>query len=295
MPPGVLGYGTACAAIEAMTQRLAVELGPSGVRAVCLRPHAISDAPPNGSYTGELFGPAAAQAGVSVEQMLVQWGEDFTLLGRLPTLAQVADRRSSWRRTARSDHRQGGRPDRRRRGTQQSMGTCWCARLGSARCRGLAAMDEVFKALADPSRRQLLDSLNERSGQNLRELCAGLDMARQSVTKHLAILEAANLVVIVRRGRERLHYLNAAPINDIADRWINHYHQERAKALSDLKNALEGRRMSAPTFVYKTYIKTSPPQLWQALTDPAFTERYWGSSSNPTGSRVRPLHRTNAA
>jgi uncharacterized protein YndB with AHSA1/START domain/DNA-binding transcriptional ArsR family regulator len=139
-------------------------------------------------------------------------------------------------------------------------------------------MDEVFKALADASRRQLLDSLNQRSGQNLRELCAGLDMARQSVTKHLAILEAANLVVVVRRGRERLHYLNAAPINDIADRWINHYHHERVKALSDLKSALEGSHMSAPTFVYKTYIKTSPQQLWQALTDPAFTERYWGSA-----------------
>jgi uncharacterized protein YndB with AHSA1/START domain/DNA-binding transcriptional ArsR family regulator len=143
---------------------------------------------------------------------------------------------------------------------------------------GLAAMDDVFKALADPSRRQLLDGLNQRSGQNLRELCAGLDMARQSVTKHLAILEAANLVVVVRRGRERLHYLNAAPINDIADRWINHYHHERVKALSDLKSALEGRRMSGPTFVYKTYIKTTPEELWQALTDPAFTERYWGSS-----------------
>jgi uncharacterized protein YndB with AHSA1/START domain/DNA-binding transcriptional ArsR family regulator len=143
---------------------------------------------------------------------------------------------------------------------------------------GLAAVDEVFKALADPSRRQLLDSLNQRSGQNLRELCAGLDMARQSVTQHLAILEAANLVVVMRRGRERLHYLNAAPINDIADRWINQYHQERVKALSDLKSALEGSRMSAPTFVYKIYIRTSPQQLWQALTDPAFTERYWGSS-----------------
>jgi DNA-binding transcriptional ArsR family regulator/uncharacterized protein YndB with AHSA1/START domain len=139
-------------------------------------------------------------------------------------------------------------------------------------------MDEVFKALADPSRRQLLDSLNQRSGQNLRELCAGLDMARQSVTKHLAILEAANLVVVVRRGRERLHYLNAAPINEIADRWINHYHHERVKAVSDLKSALESRPMTAPTFVYKTYIKTSPEQLWQALTDPAFTQRYWGLS-----------------
>ena len=143
---------------------------------------------------------------------------------------------------------------------------------------GVGGMDEVFKALADPSRRQLLDSLNQRSGQNLRELCAGLDMARQSVTKHLAILEAANLVVVVRRGRERLHFLNAAPINDIADRWINHYHHERVMALSDLKGALESRRMSEPTFVYKTYIKTTPEQLWQALTDPAFTGRYWGLS-----------------
>jgi 3-oxoacyl-[acyl-carrier protein] reductase len=90
-PPGVLGYGTTCAAVEAMTQRLAVELGPSGVRVVCLRPHAIADAVSHGSYTGELFGRWAAAAGVSVEQMLVQWGEDLTLLGRLPTLAQVAD------------------------------------------------------------------------------------------------------------------------------------------------------------------------------------------------------------
>jgi len=140
----------------------------------------------------------------------------------------------------------------------------------------MATMDEVFKALADPSRRQLLDSLNARGGQNLRDLCAGLDMARQSVTKHLEILEAANLVVVVRQGRERLHYLNAAPINDIADRWINHYHHERVLALADLKNALEDTRMTAPTFVYKTYIKTTPEQLWRALTDPVFTERYWG-------------------
>ena len=89
--PGNLGYGTTCAAIEQMTQRLAVELGPSGVRVVCLRPTAIADAAANGSYTGELFAPLAAAAGVSVEQMLAQWGEDQTLLGRLPTLAQVAD------------------------------------------------------------------------------------------------------------------------------------------------------------------------------------------------------------
>jgi NAD(P)-dependent dehydrogenase (short-subunit alcohol dehydrogenase family) len=91
MPPGVLGYGTTCAAIEAMTRRLAVDLGPSGVRVVCLRPHAISDAPSHGSYTNELFARWAAEAGGSVEQMLVQWGENMTLLGRLPTLGQVAD------------------------------------------------------------------------------------------------------------------------------------------------------------------------------------------------------------
>jgi 3-oxoacyl-[acyl-carrier protein] reductase len=89
--PGNLGYGTTCAAIEQMTQRLAVELGPSGVRVVCLRATAIADAASNGSYTGELFAPLATAAGVSVEQMLAQWGEDQTLLGRLPTLAQVAD------------------------------------------------------------------------------------------------------------------------------------------------------------------------------------------------------------
>src|SRR5262245_55245186 len=91
MPTGVVGYGTTCAAIEAMTQRLAVDLGPSGVRVVCLRPHAISDAPSHASYTNELFGPWAADGGVSVDQMLVQWGEAMTLLGRLPTLSQVAD------------------------------------------------------------------------------------------------------------------------------------------------------------------------------------------------------------
>ena len=89
--PGNIGYGTTCAAIEQMTQRLAVELGPSGIRVVCLRPQAIADAPSNGSYTGEVFAPMATALGVSVEQMLAQWGEDQTLLGRLPTLAQVAD------------------------------------------------------------------------------------------------------------------------------------------------------------------------------------------------------------
>ncbi|WP_426574775.1 ArsR/SmtB family transcription factor [Aquihabitans sp. McL0605] len=139
-------------------------------------------------------------------------------------------------------------------------------------------MDDVFRALADPGRRTLLDSLRETPGQNLRDLCAELDMARQSVSKHLAILEAAGLVTTVRHGREKLHYLNAAPINDIGDRWISHYDRGRVEALADLKTALEAPPMSKPTFVYTTYIRTTPAELWQALTDPAFTSRYWGLS-----------------
>jgi len=137
-------------------------------------------------------------------------------------------------------------------------------------------MDEVFKALADPSRRRLLDSLNAHNGQTLRELCAGLDMARQSVSKHLAVLEAANLVTTVRRGREKLHYLNAAPISDIAERWISRYERARVEALADLKKALEDTPMDRPEFVYVTYIRTTPERLWQALTEPAFSLRYMG-------------------
>jgi uncharacterized protein YndB with AHSA1/START domain/DNA-binding transcriptional ArsR family regulator len=136
-------------------------------------------------------------------------------------------------------------------------------------------MDDAFRALADPSRRLLLDSLNELNGQTLRELCSGLDMARQSVSKHLAVLEAANLVTTVRRGREKLHYLNPAPINEIGERWINRYDRARVHALADLKRALEGPGMDKPSFVYTTYIKTTPERLWQALTEPTFTRRYW--------------------
>jgi DNA-binding transcriptional ArsR family regulator/uncharacterized protein YndB with AHSA1/START domain len=137
-------------------------------------------------------------------------------------------------------------------------------------------VDEVFKALADTSRRRLLDSLNARSGQSLRELCSGLAMARQSVSKHLAVLEAAGLVTTVWRGREKLHYLNAVPINAIADRWIRQYDRERVQALADLKTALESRAERTPVesgeFVYTTYINTTP----EPLIEPAFTLRYWG-------------------
>jgi DNA-binding transcriptional ArsR family regulator len=100
-------------------------------------------------------------------------------------------------------------------------------------------MDAVFKALADPSRRQLLDRLHARNGQTLSELCRRLDMTRQAVSKHLAVLEAANLVVTVRSGREKLHYLNPVPIHEIAERWIGKYEYKRLQALSDLKKKLE--------------------------------------------------------
>jgi uncharacterized protein YndB with AHSA1/START domain/DNA-binding transcriptional ArsR family regulator len=143
-------------------------------------------------------------------------------------------------------------------------------------------LEDVFRALADPGRRRLLDTLNEQGGQTLRDLCAGMDMARQSVSKHLTILETAGLVTTVRRGREKLHYLNAAPIADIADRWISRYHRHRAETLSDLKRALEETSMSSPAFTYTTFIRTTPARLWQGLTDPAFTRRYWGGTEFET-------------
>lgn len=135
-------------------------------------------------------------------------------------------------------------------------------------------MDDVFRALADPQRRLLLDRLNDHNGQTLRELCAGLSTTRQAVSKHLAVLEAANLVTTVRRGREKWHYLNPAPITEIADRWIRRYDRARAHALADLKNALENT-VTRPTFVHTSYIRTTPERLWAALTEPAFTRRYW--------------------
>jgi DNA-binding transcriptional ArsR family regulator len=101
-------------------------------------------------------------------------------------------------------------------------------------------MDAVFKALADPSRRALLDGLRERGGQTLGELCEGRGMTRQAVSKHLMLLEAANLVAVEKRGREKLHYLNPVPIQEIADRWIGKYERGRLAALADLKRRLEG-------------------------------------------------------
>jgi DNA-binding transcriptional ArsR family regulator len=101
------------------------------------------------------------------------------------------------------------------------------------------SMDLVFRALADPSRRRLLDLLHAKNGQTLGELCGELDMTRQAVTKHLGILEEASLVVAQKRGREKVHYINPVPINDIADRWIGKFERHRVRALADLKKMLE--------------------------------------------------------
>ena len=100
-------------------------------------------------------------------------------------------------------------------------------------------MDDVFRALADASRRELLDRLRADNGQTLSDLCARLDMTRQAVSKHLGVLEEANLVATVKRGREKLHYLNPLPIHDIAERWIGKFERHRLQALSELKKGLE--------------------------------------------------------
>jgi DNA-binding transcriptional ArsR family regulator len=101
--------------------------------------------------------------------------------------------------------------------------------------------DAVFRALADSSRRQLLDRLHRENGQTLGELCRGLDMTRQAVAKHLAILEEANLVSVRRHGREKLHFINPVPINSIAERWISKFEAPRLNSLSELKRTLEGK------------------------------------------------------
>lgn len=147
----------------------------------------------------------------------------------------------------------------------------------------------MFKALADPSRRELLDRLHRRSGQTLGELCAGLGMARQSVSKHLAVLQAAGVVTVRWRGREKLHFLDAAPVNEIADRWIRRHDRPRAQALADLKRRLENP-VTEPDFVHTTYIDTTPEKLWRALTDPAFTREYWwGTEQLSTWNEGAPM------
>ncbi|MGQ0774318.1 MAG: ArsR/SmtB family transcription factor [Pseudonocardiales bacterium] len=140
-------------------------------------------------------------------------------------------------------------------------------------------LDKVFKALADQTRRYLLDQLHEHNGQTLGELCDRVDMTRQSATQHLAVLEAANLISTVRRGREKLHYLNPVPLHEIQERWIDKFERPRLRALSTLKRRAEEAMTDKPTFVYVTYIQSTPDKVWHALTDADLTAEYWGHSN----------------
>ncbi len=140
--------------------------------------------------------------------------------------------------------------------------------------------DQVFKALADPTRRTLLDQLRVHNGQTLGELCAQFEMARQSATQHLDVLEAANLVTTVRRGREKLYYLNPVPLWDIQERWIERFERHRLQTLNTIKQRAEEENMSnRPSYVYVTYIEASAERVWNALTDPELTAAYWGHSN----------------
>jgi DNA-binding transcriptional ArsR family regulator/uncharacterized protein YndB with AHSA1/START domain len=132
-------------------------------------------------------------------------------------------------------------------------------------------MDEVFKALADPTRRGLLDELFERDGQSLSELEARLPMTRFGVMKHLRVLEDAGLITTRRRGREKLHFLNPVPIRLVHDRWVSKYAEPWAAALTDLKHELEERTMEK---VFEIYIKTSPERLWEAIVDDEMRQKY---------------------
>ena len=153
-------------------------------------------------------------------------------------------------------------------------------------------MDLVFKALADPTRRLMLDRLRGHDGQTLGELCEHAGMARQSATQHLDLLVGAGLVSVVRRGRERLHYLNPVPIHEIEERWISGFDRPRLRALSAVKNQAEEYAMAAadtsdtpgtadpvPDYVYVTYIHATAEQVWRALTDADLTARYWGHAN----------------
>jgi uncharacterized protein YndB with AHSA1/START domain len=157
-------------------------------------------------------------------------------------------------------------------------------------------VDEVFRALADPSRRRLLDKLFKRDGQTLGELEAHLpDMTRFGVMKHLGVLEEAGLIATRKVGREKLHYLNPVPIRRVFDRWTSKYAKPFTRALSDLKEQLEGdvHVERGPTLVHEVYIRTTPEQLWDAITEPERTQQYFFGTSVKSDWRVgSPVVRT---
>ncbi len=169
----------------------------------------------------------------------------------------------------------------------------------------ISAMDEVFRALADPTRRSLLDALFERDGQTLSELEERLPMTRFGVMKHLRVLEDANLVTTRRRGRQKLHFLNPVPIRLVHDRWVSKYAEPWAAALSGLKQSIEEETMqkfpeagirlpeSDTVAVFEIFIKTTPDRLWEAITDAKMRARYsfgvethsdWAQGSSYTSS-----------
>lgn len=141
----------------------------------------------------------------------------------------------------------------------------------------------------------MLDTLHERSGLTLNELCDGLDMRRQSASQHLELLEAANLVTSVRDGRRKLHYLNPVPIHEIQARWIWKFEGPQLAALGAIKRQAEENAMTEmvagtiPDYIYTTYIRATPERVWRALTDPELTGRFWGHaqvSDWTVGSRI---------
>jgi uncharacterized protein YndB with AHSA1/START domain len=152
-------------------------------------------------------------------------------------------------------------------------------------------MDEVFRALADPTRRSLLDELFEQDGQTLSALEERLPMTRFGVMKHLRVLEQAGLVTTKRRGREKLHFLNPVPIRLVHDRWVSKYAEPWAAALSGLKKSIEEDVMEK---VFEIYIKTTPERLWEAITDPEQRQKYnFGvgvTSDWKPGSRYESVH-----
>ena len=146
----------------------------------------------------------------------------------------------------------------------------------------MSVVDLVFRALADPTRRALLDALFASDGQTLVSLASGFEMTRIGVAKHLALLEEAGLVVSRRRGREKLHHLNPVGIREVHDRWVSKYTEPWAAGLLGLRDELEGPRMSTSK-VFEIYIRTTPERLWHAITDPEVRARFhFGSSVDST-------------
>ena len=154
----------------------------------------------------------------------------------------------------------------------------------------MGAVEPVFKALSDQTRRELLDELFRRDGQTLNALASRFDMTRVAVAKHLRLLEDAGLVATRRRGREKLHYLNPVPIRLVHDRWVSKYTEAWAAGLADLKRDLEANVEK----VFEIYIRTTPERLWQAITDPEVRARYqFGARVQSTwtaGSRYQVVH-----